>query len=43
MQTKLFYEDEYEALNLMVSNSQKAFPQAAGREDRGATRKVART
>ena len=24
MQTKLFYEDEYEALNLMVSNSQKS-------------------
>jgi hypothetical protein len=24
MQAKLFYEDEYEALNLMVSNSEKA-------------------
>ena len=24
MQAKLFYDDEYEALNLMVSNSQKA-------------------
>lgn len=24
MQAKLFYEDEYEALNLMVSNSQKS-------------------
>lgn len=24
MQTKLFYDDEYEALNLMVSNSEKA-------------------
>ncbi len=23
MQAKLFYEDEFEALNLMVSNSQK--------------------
>jgi hypothetical protein len=29
MQTKLFYEDEYEALNLMVSNSQKSAKELA--------------
>lgn len=29
MQSKLFYEDEYEALNLMVSNSQKATKELA--------------
>ena len=29
MQTKLFYEDEYEALNLMVSNSQKTAKELA--------------
>lgn len=29
MQTKLFYEDEYEALNLMVSNSQKTTKELA--------------
>lgn len=30
MQTKLFYEDEYEALNLMVSNSKKTVKELAG-------------
>lgn len=30
MQTKLFYEDEFEALNLMVSNSQKTVKELAG-------------
>lgn len=29
MQTKLFYEDEYEALNLMVSNSDKSAKELA--------------
>lgn len=29
MQSKLFYEDEYEALNLMVSNSQKSAKELA--------------
>lgn len=29
MQAKLFYEDEYEALNLMVSNSQKTAKELA--------------
>lgn len=29
MQGKLFYEDEYEALNLMVSNSQKSAKELA--------------
>jgi hypothetical protein len=30
MQSKLFYEDEFEALNLMVSNSQKSSKELAG-------------
>lgn len=30
MQQKLFYEDEYEALNLMVSNSHKTAKELAG-------------
>lgn len=30
MQGKLFFEDEYEALNLMVSNSQKTAKELAG-------------
>lgn len=30
MQGKLFYEDEYEALNLMVSNSQRSVKELAG-------------
>ena len=29
MQTKLFYEDEYEALNLMISNGQKSKKEVA--------------
>jgi hypothetical protein len=29
MQTKLFYEDEYEALNLMISNSAKSAKELA--------------
>lgn len=29
MQSKLFYEDEYEALNLMISNSQKTTKEVA--------------
>lgn len=30
MQTKLFYEDEYEALNMMVSNSSRSAKELAG-------------
>ncbi len=30
MQAKLFYDDEYEALQLMVSNSQKTIKELAG-------------
>lgn len=30
MQNKLFYDDEYEALNLMVSNSHKSAKELAG-------------
>jgi hypothetical protein len=29
MQNKLWYEDEYEALNLMISNSEKSFSELA--------------
>lgn len=30
MQTKLFYDDEYEALNLMISDSNKSHKEVAG-------------
>lgn len=30
MQTKLFYDDEYEALNMMLSNSQRTAKELAG-------------
>lgn len=30
MQGKLFFDDEYEALNLMISNSERSFKEVAG-------------